>query len=268
MSAEIITALLVGSLAAGWVDAVVGGGGLILIPLILVLNPSMAPAQALATNKVAAIFGTSSAAITLSRRVPSALHALKYAPLALVGSAAGALLAASVDKQVMRPVIIVLLVAVGVFTVARPSFGAAKGSSAGPTAASKDAEKNMPVRRWMGLLALVGAIGVYDGVFGPGTGLFLIMGLVALLGTDFIASAARAKIINVSTNIGALITFGLQGEVLWLLGLALAVTNVVGAQIGARMVLGRGTGFVRVVLLVVVVVMAGKLALDQVGITG
>lgn len=123
MSAEIITALLVGSLAAGWVDAVVGGGGLILIPLILVLNPSMAPAQALATNKVAAIFGTSSAAITLSRRVPSALHALKYAPLALVGSAAGALLAASVDKQVMRPVIIVLLVAVGVFTVARPSLG-------------------------------------------------------------------------------------------------------------------------------------------------
>lgn len=94
------------------------------------------------------------------------------------------------------------------------------------------------------------------------------MGFVALLGTDFIASAARAKIINVSTNIGALITFGLQGEVLWLLGLALAVTNVVGAQIGARMVLGRGTGFVRVVLLVVVVVMAGKLALDQVGITG
>lgn len=259
MSAEIITALLVGSLAAGWVDAVVGGGGLILIPLILVLNPTMAPAQALATNKVAAIFGTSSAAIPLARRVPSALNALKYAPLALIGSAGGALLASSVDKQIMRPVIIVLLLAVGLFTVARPSFGAV-------SCTQKTARLSR--NRLLGVLALVGAIGVYDGVFGPGTGLFLIMGFTTILGTDFIASAARAKIINVSTNIGALLTFTLQGEVLWLLGLALAVTNVAGAQIGARMVLGRGTGFVRLVLLVVVVVMAGKLALDQFGVTG
>lgn len=105
---------------------------------------------------------------------------------------------------------------------------------------------------------------VYDGAFGPGTGLFLILGVTGLVGGDFITAAAWAKVLNVSTNLGALVTFAVQGEVLWLLGLGLAVTNVIGAQVGARMVLGRGAGFVRAAILVVVVVMAAKLAYDQV----
>ncbi|RRQ18340.1 TSUP family transporter, partial [Corynebacterium bovis] len=115
MSVPVISALLIGSLAAGWVDAVVGGGGLILIPLMLILNPGMSTAQALGVNKVAAIAGTASSAAVLVRKVPSATRALRYVPLALVGSVAGALVASSVDRQVMRPVIIVLLVAVGLF---------------------------------------------------------------------------------------------------------------------------------------------------------
>lgn len=257
MSVTVIGVLLVGSLAAGWVDAVVGGGGLILIPLVMILNPGMSNAQALGVNKVAAIFGTASSAAVLVRKVPSARQALRFAPVALLGSAGGAMIASSVDKQVMRPVIIVLLVAVGVFIAVRPSFGQGPGTGGavgtGPG-----------VRTWLSLTALVAAISVYDGTFGPGTGLFLILGFTSLLGGDFITSAAWAKVINVFTNLGALVTFALQGEVLWLLGLGLAVTNVVGAQIGARMVLGRGTGFVRVVILVVVVVMSAKLGYDLV----
>lgn len=250
MSVTVIGVLLVGSLAAGWVDAVVGGGGLILIPLVMILNPGMSNAQALGVNKVAAIFGTASSAAVLARKVPSARKALRFAPVALLGSAGGAMIASSVDKQVMRPVIIVLLVAVGVFIAVRPSFG--QGSGTGGLAGTGPG-----VRTWLSLTALVAAISVYDGTFGPGTGLFLILGFTSLLGGDFITSAAWAKVINVFTNLGAL-----QGEVLWLLGLGLAVTNVVGAQIGARMVLGRGTGFVRVVILVVVVVMSAKLGYD------
>lgn len=255
MSVTVIGVLLVGSLAAGWVDAVVGGGGLILIPLVMILNPGMSNAQALGVNKVAAIFGTASSAAVLARKVPSARKALRFAPVALLGSAGGAMIASSVDKQVMRPVIIVLLVAVGVFIAVRPSFG--QGAGAGAFAGTGPG-----VRTWLSLTALVAAISVYDGTFGPGTGLFLILGFTSLLGGDFITSAAWAKVINVFTNLGALVTFALQGEVLWLLGLGLAVTNVVGAQIGARMVLGRGTGFVRVVILVVVVVMSAKLGYD------
>ena len=106
MSATVLAILLVGSLAAGWVDAVVGGGGLILIPLVMILNPGFTSAQALGANKVAAIFGTVTSAFTLARRVPSITTALRFAPLAIAGSAAGALVASSVDKQIMRPIII------------------------------------------------------------------------------------------------------------------------------------------------------------------
>lgn len=252
MSATVLAILLVGSLAAGWVDAVVGGGGLILIPLVMILNPGFTSAQALGANKVAAIFGTVTSAFTLARRVPSITTALRFAPLAIAGSAAGALVASSVDKQIMRPIIIALLIGVGVFVAVRPQFGRAGGARRSPTA-----------RTWLATIALVGAIAVYDGTFGPGTGLFLIMGFTTLLGGDFIANAAWAKVINVCTNLGALATFAVQGDVPWLLGLALAVTNVVGARIGARMALGRGAGFVRAVIFVVVVAMAAKLAFDQ-----
>ena len=123
MSPTVITALLVGSLVAGWVDAVVGGGGLILVPLVMILNPGFSNAQALGTNKVAAMSGTASSAFTLARKIPSAKSALTYSPLALLGAGIGALIASSVDKQIMRPIIIVLLVAVGIFVLLRPSFG-------------------------------------------------------------------------------------------------------------------------------------------------
>lgn len=266
MSPTVITALLVGSLVAGWVDAVVGGGGLILVPLVMILNPGFSNAQALGTNKVAAMFGTASSAFTLARKIPSAKSALTYSPMALLGAGIGALIASSVDKQIMRPIIIVLLVAVGTFVLLRPSFGQASTTAKNTQPASNNASAVR--QRFIGTMALVGGIGVYDGAFGPGTGLFLIMGFTTLLNQDFLTSAAWAKIVNVCTNVGALVVFAWQGEVLWMLGLALAITNVIGAQIGARMVLAQGSSFVRIVILVVVVAMAGKLALDQFGLMG
>jgi len=213
----------------------------------------MSNAQALGINKVAAIFGTASSAAVLVRQAPAAARSLRYAPLALICSSCGAIIASSVDKAIMRPVIIVLLVAVGIFILCRPSFGQQSEKVTGHTT----------VRKVFGLIAIVAAISIYDGAFGPGTGLFLILSITSLLGGDFITSAAWAKVINVFTNLGALITFSIQGDVLWLLGLGLAIGNVIGAQIGARMVVGRGSGFVRVVILVVVVAMSAKLGYDQ-----
>ena len=111
----------------------------------------------------------------------------------------------------------------------------------------------------------VGHVGIalYDGLIGPGTGTFLVLAFTAILGSDFVHASAMAKVVNAGTNLGALVVFGLTGHVWWALGAAMAVCNVVGAAVGARMALRRGAGFVRVVLLVVVLALVARLGYDQ-----
>ncbi|MFC6147089.1 TSUP family transporter [Corynebacterium nasicanis] len=239
-------------MAAGWIDAVIGGGGLVLIPLLLAVVPGLAPATALGTNKLVSISGTTSAAITLVRRIRPRITPA-YVLLALVCSGAGALSAALIDATLLRPFIIILLLAVGTFVALRPSFGTEPGGG--------DVSR---WRRWVVLL-LVGVIAFYDGIFGPGTGMFLIMAFTSVLSQDFLRSAAMAKVVNSTTNLGALLVFILGGHVWWQLGLVLAVANIVGAQVGARTVLGGGARFVRAALLVVVVVMSSYLAWQHFG---
>ncbi|HHU67946.1 MAG: TSUP family transporter [Corynebacterium humireducens] len=244
--------LVAGAAAAGWVDAVIGGGGLVLIPLLLAVVPGLAPATALGTNKLVGVSGTTTAAWTLVRRVRPRINPW-FVVLALVCSGAGALSASLIDATLLRPFIIILMLAVGTFVALRPGFGA---SDAAP-----------PVgrwRRWLVLL-LVGVIAFYDGIFGPGTGMFLIMAFTAVLSRDFLHSAAMAKVVNTSTNLGALLVFAVGGHVWWQLGLVLAVANIAGAQLGARTVLGGGARLVRAALLIVVVVMSSYLAWQQFG---
>ena len=143
------------------------------------------------------------------------------------------------------------MLVVGTYVALKPSFGTPQRAPA------------RSPRRWLIALFAVGAIAAYDGFFGPGTGTFLIIVFTALLNRSFVESAALAKIINTATNLGALTVFAIGGHVLWLLGLGLAVFNVVGAQVGARLVLSKGTGFVRIALLVVVVAMTSKLGYDM-----
>ncbi|QGU06144.1 hypothetical protein COCCU_00880 [Corynebacterium occultum] len=245
--------LIFGALLAGWVDAVIGGGGLVLIPLLLAVAPGLAPASALATNKLAAVFGTASAAFTLMRRIrPSRALLLGYIPLAVVCAGGGALAASLIQASVMRPVIIVLMLAVGIFVAFRPSFG---GGESG----------ELPARGWRRWVALggVGLVAAYDGVFGPGTGMFLIMLFTSVLSQNFLSSAAMAKVVNTATNFGALLIFALNGHVWWTLGLVLAVANIAGAQMGAKTVLGGGIRFIRVALLTMVVVMGVYLSYQQ-----
>src|SRR5256885_2364134 len=117
---------------------------------------------------------------------------------------------------------------------------------------------------WAAAVGLAGiVIATYDGAIGPGTGTFLILSWTATLGVDFLHASAMAKAVNVATNLGALVVFALAGHVAWLLGAAMAVANVLGARLGARTALRRGSGFVRVVLLVVVFVLLAKLGLDE-----
>ncbi len=239
--------LVLAGLAAGWVDAVVGGGGLIQLPALL-LVPGITPVQALATNKLAGILGTSVSAATYYRRVqPDLRTATPMALVALVGAGSGAALAGALPDGVFVPVILVALVAVAAYTVARPQVGRATRL------------------RWSGrrhllvALGLGAAIGFYDGLLGPGTGSFLVIALVGVLGYAFLEASAKAKIVNAATNLGALVVFSLQGAPLWRLGLLVGVANVAGAYLGARTAVSRGSGFVRVVFLVVVAVLVARL---------
>ncbi|MEW1659790.1 TSUP family transporter [Streptomyces sp. NPDC093707] len=246
--------LCLAALAAGWIDAVVGGGGLLLLPALLVGLPHTPTAFVLGTNKSTAIVGTTAAAVTYVRKTPIDVRtALRIGAAAVAGSLGGAFFAAGINSEVLRPLIMAVLLGVLVFILVRPAFGTAPA----PTG---------PVSRQRMLAAILIAglgIGFYDGLIGPGTGAFLVIALAAVLHMDLVASSATAKVVNVCTNVGALTMFAFQGTVLWQLGALLALFNLVGGTVGARMALKRGAGFVRGVLVVVVIVLLCKLAYDQ-----
>ncbi|MCX4772721.1 hypothetical protein EES39_03765 [Streptomyces sp. ADI92-24] len=242
--------------AAGWIDAVVGGGGLLLLPALLLGLPHVPAAHILGTNKAVAIVGTSGAAVAYARKAPVKVGtALRIGLAALAGSMTGAFFAAGISSEVLRPVIMVVLLAVAAFVMLRPRFGRAPEDGAAP-----------PVTRARTVTAIVlvgGGIGLYDGLFGPGTGTFLVLALTAVLHLDLVTASANAKIVNVCTNGGALAMFAYQGNVMWQLAGLMAVFNLAGGLVGARMALSRGTEFVRGVLLVVVFSLVAKLAFDQ-----
>lgn len=246
--------LMVAATAAGWVDAVVGGGGLILLPAILLVAPQLTQQAALATNKATAVFGTFAAVVTFARKVALDWTVLVPAGvLAAVASAAGAAAVSLIDRELFIPIIMVVLIGVAVLVTCRPTIG--RTVSSPPT--------HRKVLIVVGLAAA--GIGFYDGILGPGTGTFLIIVFATMLGTEFVRSAAMAKVINVGSNVGALSFFAVTGSVYWQLGAAMAVCNVVGAVVGSRTALARGAGFVRIVLLVVVVGMVLRLGWQQFG---
>lgn len=247
-----IALLIVVAFAAGWVDAVTGGGGMLQLPALLIALPQQV--TALGTNKVSSIFGTTAAATTYLRKVSLDLKtAVPMALAAFGGAAAGALTATSLPVAAFRPIIVALLIIVWFWTLLTPSLG------------QSERLRFAGRRRHYGIAVVAGlVIGFYDGILGPGTGSFLLIVLVAGLGYSFLQASATAKIVNIGTNAAALIVFGITGSVLWLLGLAMAVANVGGAVIGARTAVRRGSGFVRAVFLVVVGLLILRLGFDLV----
>lgn len=253
--------LVLAGLAAGWIDAVVGGGGLVQLPALLVGMPGATPVQILATNKLASICGTSTSAVTYYRRVrPDMRTAIPLALTAFAGSLGGALLASRIPKEAFNPLVLVVILLVGAYTLARPSVGAvSRLRFAGR-------------KRHVGLAGLLGlVIGCYDGAIGPGTGSFFVITLVGLLGYGFLQASAKAKIANWATNAAALLIFIPLGAVIWPVGLLMGAANVLGAYLGARTAVARGSGFVRVVFVVVVGAFALRLGWDtasQFGLLG
>ena len=242
--------LTLAAFGAGWIDAVSGGGGLIQLPALLV-TPGLTPLQALATNKLSSVAGTTTSAVTYVNRVkPDLRTALPLALAAGSASALGAWCAHLVPAEVFKPVILVALVGVLAYTLLKPDLGQVE-------------ILRYQGRRHYSTAILVGlAIGFYDGILGPGTGSFLVFALVGLLGYAFLQASAKAKIANVATNLAALVVFIPGGHVVWHLGLSMALANMAGGYIGARTAVAGGSRFIRGVFLVVSSVLLIRLGFD------
>lgn len=237
---------------AGYVDSVVGGGGLIQIPALFHAFPNAAPAVLFATNKLASIVGTTSAAVQYSRRVrvPWRL-VLPGIVAALIGSVSGAKALTMAPADFLRPLVLVLLIFVAIYTFIRKDFGGGSRTTAF-------------TRRDVAIVVAIGAaVGFYDGFFGPGTGSFFIFLLIRFVRVDFLNASVMAKLLNVSTNISAISFFVFNVEMLWMVGAVMAVCNLSGALLGSSMALKHGVGFVRKMFLGVVSLLILKLAYDM-----
>jgi uncharacterized membrane protein YfcA len=242
--------LLAASFFAGFIDSIAGGGGLIQLPALLIGLPKSETAEVLGTNKLSAVFGTTTAAALYRKQIkpdPKVLIAMGVP--AFLGSAGGAVLASKIPTSSMRPMVLVLLIIVAVYTWFKPDLGKFENL------------RHLPKRR-VQIAAFAGVvIGFYDGIFGPGTGSFLMLILVASLGYAFITASAIAKVVNVATNVGAIMVFGVNGAVLWQIGIILGIANISGAVIGARLAIKGGSTLVRKVFLIVTVALIVKVGI-------
>jgi uncharacterized membrane protein YfcA len=242
--------LLAASFFAGFIDSIAGGGGLIQLPALLIGLPKSETAEVLGTNKLSAVFGTTTAAALYRKQIkpdPKILIAMGLP--AFLGSAGGAVLASKIPTSSMRPMVLVLLIIVAVYTWFKPDLGKFENL------------RHLPKRR-VQIAAIAGVvIGFYDGIFGPGTGSFLMLILVASLGYAFITASAIAKVVNVATNVGAITVFGINGAVLWQIGIILGIANITGAVIGARLAIKGGSTLVRRVFLLVTVALIVKVGI-------
>jgi uncharacterized protein len=251
----VLALLVLAAVAAGFVDAVVGGGGLIQLPALLLGLPNAAPVQILATNKVASICGTSVSSVTYYRRVrPDPRTFVPLMLLAFSGAVLGALVASQIPREAFEPIVLVVLIVVGAYVVLKPDLG------------SETVLRHAHGRHVGTAMAVGFAIGFYDGAVGPGTGSFLVLSLVALLGYSFLDASAKARMANWATNLGALVVFIPQGAVLWKVGLLMGAGNLVGGYVGARVAVSRGARFVRVFFIVVVSAFVVRIGGDVLGL--
>jgi len=243
------------AVAAGFVDAVVGGGGLIQLPALLVGLPHAAPMEILATNKLASICGTSVSSATYYRRIrPDPRTFGPMMVLAFAGSFTGAAVASQIPRSAFEPIVLVALVVVGGYVLLKPTLG------------EQTALRYAGHRHLAAALAVGFVIGFYDGALGPGTGSFLVFSLVGLLCNSLLEASAKARLANWATNLGALALFVPQGAVLWKVGLVMGGCNLVGGYVGARVAVSRGARFVRVFFIAVVSAFIVRIGGDVAGL--
>lgn len=243
--------LALSAFTAGFIDAVVGGGGLIQTPFLLITFPKMPLPILFGTNKIAALAGTSIAAFKYAKKITFDYKLLFVIALScFISSYLGAQIINHIDSNLLKPLILVILIVIAIYTFIKKDLGSIE-------------TKELTIKKQMLYGACIGLIvGFYDGFFGPGTGSFFVLGFVVVLGFEFVKASAYAKIVNCVTNISALIVFIKEGNYIIHLAILLAIFNIIGSFIGSHLALKKGNGFVRIIFLVIVSAMILKYGYD------
>jgi uncharacterized protein len=240
LSIELII-LCIAALSAGFIDAIVGGGGLVQTPATLITLPQLPLATLLGTTKIPSFIGTSIAAFQYAKKVALQWKLLMLMSIiAFVAAYSGSLTVSHISNSFMKPVMFCVLIAVVIYTYTNKNFGTS-------TTKSKSLKQEF---LYGGIFALV--VGFYDGFIGPGTGSFLIMFFISLLGFDFLKASAHAKFVNLATNMGSIVFFSASGNILFNYAIPMAICNLTGSFLGARLAILKGNKFIRIFFLIVV----------------
>ncbi len=240
MTAEIIT-LCIAAFAAGFIDSIIGGGGLIQTPATLITLPQYPLASLLVTTKIPSIFGTSIASVQYARKVSIRWKMmLLMCSIAMICAYTGSMLVTKASQSFMKPVIFCILIVVAIYTYTKKNFGYTDKSS-------ERIKNETPVFILFSLI-----IGLYDGFIGPGAGSFMAIFFIAVTGFDFLKASAHAKLLNIATNFGSILYFGRTGHILFQYAIPMALCNFAGSLIGARLAILKGNKFIRVFFLMVI----------------
>lgn len=242
MEDYILILLCLASFIAGFVDAIVGGGGLIQTPAVMVLMPNLSVASIIGSLKIPAFSGTSFAAFQYLKKVDMNWKLLFImAVLAFCSAFLGSTALTMVSNDFMKPLLFFILIALAGYTFKRKNFG-------------QHQQKNHSSEKQIVYAAAISiVVGFYDGFIGPGTGSFLVLGFVAILGFDFLHASANAKMVNLATNFGSICLFALKGKIVWAFAIPMAICNAFGGWMGAKLAISKGNGFIRIFFLIVVI---------------
>jgi uncharacterized membrane protein YfcA len=251
ISALTLTLILCAGFSAGFIDAIAGGGGLIQLPAMLISFPQKEVIEVVGTSKAGAIWGTSAAALNYRRNIktdPKLLIAMVMP--AFIGSGLGSLLATQISTTQLKSGIVVMLVAVFIYTLIHPDLG------------KIEIFKHSHLRRMQIAISAGFIIGFYDGLIGPGTGTLLTIVLVAGFGFAFVGASAIAKVVNVATNLASILVIGFNASIMWKVGIALGIVNLAGGFLGSHVAINKGSEFVRKFYLVVTFVLIVRVLFD------
>ena len=251
ISALTLTLILCAGFFAGFIDAIAGGGGLIQLPAMLISFPQKEVIEDVGTSKAGAIWGTSAAALNYRRNIktdPKLLIAMVLP--AFIGSGLGSLLATQISTTQLKAGIVVMLVAVFIYTLIHPDLG------------KIEIFKHSHLRRMQIAISAGFIIGFYDGLIGPGTGTLLMIVLVAGFGFAFVGASAIAKVVNVATNLASILVIGFNASIMWKVGIALGIVNLAGGFLGSHVAINKGSEFVRKFYLVVTFVLIVRVLFD------
>jgi len=250
----VILSLIILAFTAGFIDAVVGGGGLIQIPALLINLPDIPLPTIFGTNKIVALSGTSISAYQYSKRIKLDYRILLFISIsAAIASYSGAKIVSRINVSFLKPAILIILILILIYSLIKKDLGKVK-------------TKSLSINRQIIYGSIIGIlVGFYDGFFGPGTGSFLVLAFVVILGFEFLEASAYSKVINCVTNISALVVFIRQGNYLIELAILMAIFNILGSILGTKLAIKKGNHFIRIIFMLIVSILIVRYAWDIYG---